>query len=350
MSTTVKDPFEEFMSDDPQQLDVPEATAEDPDIVDERDVEEQEQEQKVQTDTVTEEAGNEDEDLNYFYFAKALGKKWGWSDDDINALKSEVDFNDEESFLAFIDNVIENSAESRAFASPEVQALNDFVKAGGTPRDFYAQYYAAPESYEAISPETLQKDAAMQERVYRALLESKNFKREKIEKLVKVAKEAEELEDFALDALEDLKALEKSKKEAIVQEQKKKQEEQQRQFEQQREGVKKAIESMAEIAGYQLTPKLKSELFDYLYKVDPKTGLTPRGAKYKQDPDLVLKVAFLEMKGIDKTKVESKEQTPAVRKLIEKLGKPSDASTRASSAPVAKAPTKAELLMEEFFS
>ena len=140
-------------------------------------------------------------------------------------------------------------------------------------------------------------------------------------------------EDEIKEKLEEVKALDSFEKEAKVaqrflvkqekeletlREQKKLKEEQDKKAEIDNyvNSIKTKIDEIEEMAGFKLTPKVKSGFKDYIFKKD-KEGLT-QAQRAAQDPDRRLRLAFLDYIDYNKKDVEIKVKTELANEFEKK--------------------------------
>jgi hypothetical protein len=116
--------------------------------------------------------------------------------------------------ISYFKDVIEENSKP-AYASQEIEALDNFVKQGGDIRKYFS--IDAEVNLDDIDLE----DENNQKIVVKQLLKEKGFSDKQIDKKISKYEDAGLLEDEAQDAIEDLKEINEQKKEQLLQEQKK---------------------------------------------------------------------------------------------------------------------------------
>jgi hypothetical protein len=271
----------------------------------------------------------EDEPVSFAPLIKAISENNGWDADGALKMLEEagVDMSKIDSLNSFVSKIIEDSLES-VFANDEVRQLNEFISSGGTLETYYKSVYDVKGYQDIILKEN---DESTQERVYRDYLKAKGWKDDKISKYIQRAKDAEELYDEANEALSELKEIEKEASSKLIEKQKKIQEEQAKQYQAQLLERRTKLLGREKFAGFEAPTSKREALYDYMFKKDPKTGLTPREAKYKDNPDLWMDMAFLEMENYSKDKFEKKNETKITKTLVEKLSTNSDVNAKVNN-------------------
>ena len=103
------------------------------------------------------------------------------------------------------------------------------------------------------------------------------------------------------------------------------------------EELEGSINSAEEIGGFTLTKKAKKDFFNYMTKIDPKTGKTKLMAD-SENEDKQLLMAYLYFNDFKFDKLEKKIASKETKSLAEKLGRHTDSSLRGKSKRKTKAP------------
>lgn len=223
-------------------------------------------------------------------FFDAISEKLGWEFDE-----NEEKPNTIESLIDYFQNIIEEESKP-AYASSEVEALDNFVKQGGKLQDYLK--IDAEIDLDSIDLE----DEGSQKIIVKALLKEKGFSQKQIDKKISKYEDAGLLEDEAQDALEDLKEIRQQKKEQLLADQEKAFKQYKKQQQEFYDNVVAEIKDLKNIRGISIPEKDKRELIDYIFKpgADGKT-------KYQSDY----------IKGGVKNLIESAYFTKNADKLIQ---------------------------------
>ena len=257
--------------------------------------------------------GNEQEDSEYeseisSFFANRLMENLG------------VDLGNEEFKVDKIEDVVElmseivNENSKPTYASEEVEAYDEFVRGGGSLRDFYNEVYSGKINTETIDIE----NAEDQRAVIRENLLNQGYKEERVRKMLARYEENETLKDEAEDALDLVKEFNNKKALKLLEDQKKEAQASQKAQQKFYSDVNSTISTMQDVRGIPLTDKDKRELLRYAFTPD-ENGLS----KFQQessDVRNILELAFLLMnkdKKIDNA--TQKQETNAYKTLLEKL-------------------------------
>lgn len=239
------------------------------------------------------------------------------------AKKLKLDIDEKDLKFESIDEVLELMTEivdensKPTYSSEEVEAYDEFVKNGGSLREFYKDVYAGKLNSDAVD---LEKDYD-QRAVIRENLINQGYKEEKIKKMISRYEESETLKEEAEDALELVKEYNQKKAESLLVSQKNEaariQKEQQKFF----TDVNTTIKSISNIKGFPISEKEKRELLQYAFTPE-EDGLTKYQKEYRGDVLNILESAFF-CKNKDKLKTvddaSKKGNTDAYKTLRDKL-------------------------------
>ena len=187
-------------------------------------------------------------------FFDAISEKLGWEFDE-----NEEKPNTIESLIDYFQNIIEEESKP-AYASSEVEALDNFVKQGGKLQDYLK--IDAEIDLDSVDLE----DEGSQKIIVKALLKEKGFSQKQIDKKISKYEDAGLLEDEAQDALEDLKEIRQQKKEQLLADQEKAFKQYKKQQQEFYDNVVAEIKDLKNIRGISIPEKDKRELIDYIFK------------------------------------------------------------------------------------
>jgi len=217
----------------------------------------------------------------------------------------------------FVDMMKGVVAEASApqYASEDIKALDEYVKQGGSLRNFYQSSIDGRVDTANVDMDT----TFDQKKVVSENLMNQGYSETRINKMLKRWEDAGTLDEEAEDALELLKDYNQKSEQKLLEEQKinaQAMEEQQQKFV---ASVKDSIKSREAILGYKLSTKDKQDLEDSILTVDAE-GVTPYQRKYMGNINNLLDSAFVTMKGdaLGK-KLHAKGKSDAVKNLHDKL-------------------------------
>jgi hypothetical protein len=242
------------------------------------------------------------------------------------------DFEDsEEGFAALIDKTVSDKVKEYKDGLPEV-AKNylNYLEAGGDPQHYVDSTTSI--DYNRINVDKLSENEAAQKEIVYNLLVKEGYEPDEI---------SEEIEDYidggllankAKRALSKLQKFQAQDQANMLEEQQKQAEEFRQQQEQFYTDLKNDIDTRDEIAGFNLnSKKQRSAFYDYITKVDRKTGKTQLQMDSEADAEAQLKTAWFYFNKFDFSKVEKKAKTKATSDLKAKLEKHSDSTSKLKS-------------------
>ena len=227
-----------------------------------------------------------------------------------------VEFSDEIEAPKTVDELVEKvrdivkSKIEPSYASEEIAQLDEYVRAGGNPKDFFALGGAIDYDNIDITNEYVQRTVVSE------LLEKKGYTTEQIQRKLEKYEDADILEDEALDAVELLKEISTQEKKELLESQKMYQqqaiEEQQKFY----STVTTQIDSLESIRGIAIPKEDKKILREYILKVE-QDGKTKYQKEYaKSAVKNLIESAYFTMKGDSLLTSASKNgETKAVDKL-----------------------------------
>lgn len=275
-------------------------TEETPDAKVEKKEEKEEKEEKTET-TETEE---EDQDNGLQTFAAWLNDKGVVELEEGKTVESEEDLQE------VISTTINKGIEKYKNSHPEeVQKFIEFVDNGGNPRDFHRLYYE-----EASWKDADIENESHQEEIIRATYSKAGMDKDDIESQIQDLKDLGKLDSLAKKMLPKLIAEEDKDKQSLLEAQKEYQNRQKELAKKQWDDFKDNLFKKEEVNGFKLTPKLKTDLWDYMTKVD-KTGKTALQKHNETNQDAQILYAYLAMNNWDISKLEKQVKTRVTSEL-----------------------------------
>lgn len=268
---------------------------------------------KVDDDTVIDtdnQADDDTEDNAVATFFEALSDKMGWELDE----DEEIPQTPEELVEYFQEVIEENSVPQ--YASEEVEALDKFVKNGGSLKDYFQiDGELDLEDFEIEDNEVNQK------LVIKEFLKEKGFSSKQIDKKLTKYEDAGLLEDEATDALEALRDIREQKKQQLLEEQEKSANELKKRQQEYFNSVVTEIKGMDNIRGIKIPQKDKQALLEYIFKPTA-DGKTQYQKDYSKSVKNLLESAYFTMKGDTLLKAAKSEgSTAAINKFKNSLSK-----------------------------
>lgn len=282
-------------------------------------------EQESKTIVDTEDVGD-DEEATIF---KTLATEF--SDKGLLAELGE-DFEDsEDGFAALLDKTVEDKVEAYKESLPKVaKDFIDFVKAGGDPQQFVQSQTNI--DYSRIDPDRLVENEAAQKEIVYNLLVKEGYDADEISEEIADYEDGGLLANKAKRALRKMQSYQQKEQADMLERQKQEATAAQERQAKMMEDLKKDIKSREEIAGFGFkNERQKDEFYDYITKVDRKTGKTQLQLANEADPDAQLKMAWLYFNNFNFSKVEKKAKTKATSELKSKLERATDATSRLKS-------------------
>ena len=237
-----------------------------------------------------------------------FAEELGWDIKEENAPKTVKEFVD------MMKSVV-SEASSPIYANDEVKAFDEFVKNGGSLKDFYKTAVEGRVDADNVDMES----TFDQKRVLSEHLVNQGYAEARVNKMLKRYEDAGVLEEEAEDALELLKDYNTKSKQRLLDDQEKSAkvaEEQQQNFV---GAVEDSIKNLDGIRGVKISDKDRKELLDYILVPDSE-GYTKYQREYMSDIKNLLESAYFTKKGdvlINKSKEKGKSD--AVKNLHDKL-------------------------------
>jgi hypothetical protein len=255
-----------------------------------------------------------DEDKEYeseisSFFAGELVKKLG-----VDADTKDLKFDNIDDVIELMSEIV-NENSKPTYASDEVEKYDEFVRNGGTLKDFYKEVYSGK-----LDPSSLDLEKEYDQRaVIRENLLNQGYKEEKIKKMISRYEESETLKEEAEDAVDLLKEFNQKKQDSLLEEQRKNAELVRRQQQKFYEDVNSNIKTISNFRGFPISEKEKRELLQYAFVPD-EDGITKYQKDLRSDVYNILESAYF-AKNRDKVKVDNvnKGDTDAYKTLRDKL-------------------------------
>lgn len=280
-----------------------------------------EEDDNVDTEGAVKEEIEEDEksqtkeDSGLGAFAKYMSER------NILHLEDEEVVETEEDLERVTSNTIRRGIESYKESIPEDgQKFLEFIDAGGNPADFH-KYYYGESSFEGFKPES-EDD---QKYIIKEALKLEGYSDEEIDEEINLYEDAGKLENKSASMLKKLQKIEKEQKDLLIKSQKEfaKKQEEDRKAEWKK--LEDGLFQRESIGGFKITPKAKTDLWDYMTKIaDKKTGKTAYQIDEEKNEDSRYIYAYLMKNKWDIKSLERMVETKKVAELKSKLGSYTD--------------------------
>lgn len=232
----------------------------------------------------------------------------------------------------FVQGLVDEGVKN-AFASDEVEAINEFVTNGGDITKYINSLKQALDLDTIdVASETNQKELVRQNLI------NKGYNSDRISRMINRYAEAGTLAEEAEDALELLKEHSEKEKEAMLETQKSialNEEKARKEF---MANITKELDAIDNVRGVKISSKDKKELYESIFKVD-RDGTTKYQREYQKNlAKNIVESAYLTLFGDNLiNSVKKSANTDAVRSLQDKLkrkGTPKSSSTSDESKPL----------------
>lgn len=246
----------------------------------------EEDDDDINTEEDDENEIDEEESSKVTALFDAIAEELEWEFDDDE--KEEKPKTVEELVNYFKDVIKEQSVPQ--YANEDVAKLDEFVRNGGDLNEYFT---LTPEiDYENFDT-TIESN---QKQIVKMLLTEKGFNEKQIARKIEKYEDAGILEDEAEDALEAMKEIEETKKEQLLENQKKQHDQfvaRQQKF---MDDVVGEINAMKDIRGIKVPEKDKKALLAYIFKADA-DGKTQYQKDYSKSVKNLIESAYFTMKG-----------------------------------------------------
>lgn len=210
--------------------------------------------------------------------------EWEFDDDEEEEKPKTV-----EELVNYFKEVIKEQSVPQ-YANEDVAKLDKFVRNGGDLNDYFT---LTPEiDYENFDT-TIESN---QKQIVKMLLAEKGFNEKQIARKIEKYEDAGILEDEAEDALEAMKEIEETKKEQLLEDQRKQHEQMVARQQKFMDDVVGEINAMKDIRGIKVPEKDKKALLAYIFKADA-NGKTQYQKDYSKSVKNLIESAYFTMKG-----------------------------------------------------
>jgi hypothetical protein len=225
------------------------------------------------------------------------------------------DLDDEEVFEAVINTTVDARINEYKESIPEdARDFLTYLEAGGDPRK-YVQAASRPD----YSSMELKGNIENQKRVLRDYYTLMDLDEAQITKKIERFIDRGLLEDEAEEAQGALSKAQAKEKEYMVKQQQEQEKAQRELYAKQMEEFKSNVYSKKDIAGISVTQDQTKKLFEHMTKPVTKDGKSQWQVNLEKDPDVQLKLAYLDMINWDFSKLQKQAETKATKSLKEKL-------------------------------
>ena len=247
---------------------------------------------KVEEDDDVNDIDNNDDDVDEeesskvtaLFDAIAEELEWEFDDDEEEEKPKTV-----EELVNYFKEVIKEQSVPQ-YANEDVAKLDEFVRNGGDLNDYFT---LTPEiDYENFDT-TIESN---QKQIVKMLLAEKGFNEKQIARKIEKYEDAGILEDEAEDALEAMKEIEETKKEQLLEDQRKQHEQMIARQQKFMDDVVGEINAMKDVRGIKVPEKDKKALLAYIFKADA-NGKTQYQKDYSKSVKNLIESAYFTMKG-----------------------------------------------------
>ena len=280
-----QEPEEDVVDDDDDVNDID-------DNIDDDDKTKNKKTKKVEEDDDVNDIDDNDDDIDEeesskvtaLFDAIAEELEWEFDDDEEEEKPKTV-----EELVNYFKEVIKEQSVPQ-YANEDVAKLDEFVRNGGDLNDYFT---LTPEiDYENFDT-TIESN---QKQIVKMLLAEKGFNEKQIARKIEKYEDAGILEDEAEDALEAMKEIEETKKEQLLEDQRKQHEQMVARQQKFMDDVVGEINAMKDIRGIKVPEKDKKALLAYIFKADA-NGKTQYQKDYSKSVKNLIESAYFTMKG-----------------------------------------------------
>jgi hypothetical protein len=241
-------------------------------------------------------------------FSELFAEELGWKFEEGEKPSSIKDL------VKYMQDVITANSEPD-FANNEIKELDEFVRDGGSVKDFYAKVYKAEINIDSVDLTKVDSQKA----VIRENLRNRGYSEQRIDKLISRYEEQDALEEEATDSLEEVKESREKTKQQLLANQKIAQQDavdSQLMFVQ---NVEKIIKDTESIRGISIPDKEKKALVEYIFRPG-KDGMTNYQRDYNSNLKNLVESAYFTMKGDTLVNnIQKRAASDAVKNLKTKL-------------------------------
>lgn len=228
-------------------------------------------------------------------------------------IEDDIKFESIEDVIDLMSQVVEENSKP-VFSSDEVEKYNEFVKNGGSLREFYNEMYSGKLNIDKVDID----NEFDQRAIIKEYLVNQGVKEDKIKRMLDRYSETETLKEEAEDALDLLKEYNQKKAESLLREKENERREFEKKQQKFQEDVNKTIKTISNIGGLQVSEKEKRELLEYAFMPE-KDGLTKFQKDYAGSTLNMLETAFyLKNRHKFAENVKKQTNTDAYKVLLDK--------------------------------
>jgi len=252
-----------------------------------------------------------------------------------NFLKEEgiVDFDEEEfddseeGFQTLIQNEIKKGIEKyKTDLDPLAQEFIQYVDKGGDPQKFVKA--TSDVDFSKIDVKMIEGKENLQKQLVAELMRREGFDQTEISSDIQDFIDGGLIAKRANRALSKLKQMQTKDRQNLLREQEDKSKEAEENHKTFLTSLREDIDTREEIAGFDISKKVKKDFYNYITEVDRKTGKTRLVSDSEADKDSQLKMAWLYYNKFNFSKIEKKARTKATSSLKANLERASNISTR----------------------
>jgi len=252
-----------------------------------------------------------------------------------NYLKEEgvIDFEDEEfedtedGIKSLIENEIKKGINKYKEDLPSLaQEFIEYIDKGGDPQNFVKA--TSDVDFSRIENKMIEGKENLQKQLVAELMRREGFSQDEILSDIQDFVDGGLIEKRATRALSKLKAMQANQRKELLKSQEEASKAKEAEYNNFLTSLKDDIDSREEIAGFNISKKVKKDFYDYITKPDRKTGKTRLVMDSEADQDSQLKMAWLYYNKFDFSKIEKKARTKATSSLKASLERASNISTK----------------------
>jgi acyl transferase domain-containing protein len=252
---------------------------------------------------------------------------------------SDLDEDMEDSPEAF-QQMIEKTVEKKiadykdSFQNPTSKQFLEFIENGGDPSQFIQATSGV--DYAKIDPEGVSDDIDSQKQILRNWYADQGEDPQDAEDMIQAFEDSGHLEKRSLTGLKKLQRKQEAAKEELIEQQKVQAATRREDNQKILTKLKTDIDSSDDIGGFPVNKKQKGDFYDYITKVNPKTGKTGLMEDSSDEKNQML-MSYLYFNKFNFSKLEKKAKTKETKNLEATLGRYSDGSAKQKSRQRTKA-------------
>ena len=252
-----------------------------------------------------------------------------------NYLKDEgvVDFTEEEfedseeGLVKVIQSEIKRGVKKyKEELPPLAQEFIEYLDKGGNPQNFVKA--TSDVDFSQIDPKVIEGKENLQKQLVAELMRREGYSQEDISQDVQDFIDGGLIAKRANRALSKLKSLQATERKNLLADQEEADNVKKEEHSNFLTSLKEDINTREEIAGFPVAKKNRKDFYDYITKVDRKTGKTRLVSDSEADKDSQIKMAWLYYNKFDFSKVEKKARTKATSSLRANLERAGNVSTK----------------------